>query len=369
MLRTRARRHRAALEAEPDQGSGRARDADQAIALAEHLQDQGDMLGAIEVLSRAARTTGDGRIMRRLVRFRFRAFKSLEHRTGTGARPVPADPFPTTTDRPPEVALHELHPDLVRGAIVHHGCLLVRNALAPERVEKAAAGLDRSLEALATVQEGGKDRWYDPLDPPGRNLERIRSWVQVHGGLWIGDSPPMLFEVLDAYESSGVLRAVADYLGERPALSLEKSTLRRMPKLDEPSTWHQDGAFMGNGARTLNVWVALSDCGTGTTAPGLDIIPRRFEEIFATGAPIAGSDLREGEDAVAHAIAPELTDQLTEVTPACRPTFSAGDALLFDEMMPHRTANGPEYPDVRKAIETWFFAPSTFPGGYVPLVC
>ena len=72
--------------------------------------------------------------------------------------------------------------------------------------------------------------------------------MQAYGGcLWMGDSPPMLFEVLDAYEQAGVLSAVTEYLGERPALSLEKSTLRRMPHTSDSSTWHQDGAFIGRG--------------------------------------------------------------------------------------------------------------------------
>ena len=41
-----------------------------------------------------------------------------------------------------------------------------------------------------------------------------------------------------------------------------------------------------------------------------------------------------------------------------RPTFRAGDALLFDEMMLHRTGADPSMPDTRYAIEMWFFAPS-----------
>ena len=273
-------------------------------------------------------------------------------------------------DRPPEVPREELDGEVVRSAIVHHGCLLVRNVLDEERVHAARTGIDRSIEALAVARAGGRDRWYDPLDPPGRKLEKLRTWVQAYGGcLWMGDSPPMLFEVLDAYEQAGVLSAVTEYLGERPALSLEKSTLRRMPHTSDSSTWHQDGAFIGRGAWTLNVWVALNDCGTGAAAPGLDVIPRRFEEILETGAPIAGGSLRDGDDEVGHAISPDLSARLISDTTAVRPAFKAGDGLLFDEMMPHRTGNGPEYTEDRYALESWFFAPLTFPGSYVPIVC
>jgi hypothetical protein len=41
---------------------------------------------------------------------------------------------------------------------------------------------------------------------------------------------------------------------------------------------------------------------------------------------------------------------------------------MFDELMLHATASGAELTRERYALESWFFAPSTFPGGYVPLV-
>ena len=43
--------------------------------------------------------------------------------------------------------------------------------------------------------------------------------------------------------------------------------------------------------------------------------------------------------------------------------------LLFDELAVHRTAADEGMPNVRYAIESWFFAPSAYPiGRSTPLV-
>ena len=48
---------------------------------------------------------------------------------------------------------------------------------------------------------------------------------------------------------------------------------------DVPGAWHQDGAFMGD-VRALNLWLSLSRC--GDESPGLDIVPRRLDQMVAT---------------------------------------------------------------------------------------
>jgi hypothetical protein len=42
--------------------------------------------------------------------------------------------------------------------------------------------------------------------------------------------------------------------------------------------------------------------------------------------------------------------------------------LLFDDLFLHRTAVDPAMTRDRYAIETWFFAPSAYPAGQIPLV-
>ena len=232
----------------PTAGGVAVADADRAIAEADRLQSEGDLLGAIDVLIRAGREKRDRRIERRLVRVRHRAFKTLPppDAAPADATVVPPDLFPDVYDRPPEVparssTARSCGARSCTTAACWSGTCSTRSACTPRgRASTGASKRSRSARA------GGRDRWYDPLDPPGRKLEKLRTWVQAYGGcLWMGDSPPMLFEVLDAYEQAGVLSAVTEYLGERPALSLEKSTLRRMPHTSDSSTWHQDGAFIG----------------------------------------------------------------------------------------------------------------------------
>ena len=57
--------------------------------------------------------------------------------------------------------------------------------------------------------------------------------------------------------------------------------LRRADASLHASTWHQDGAFLGEGIRTVDAWFALSRC--GRDAPGLEVIPVRLERVLPTG--------------------------------------------------------------------------------------
>ncbi len=122
-----------------------------------------------------------------------------------------------------------------------------------------------------------------------------------------------------------------------------------------PGAWHQDGSFMGE-VRSLNLWLSLSRC--GDVAPGLDLVPRRLEQLVATQTdeavlPIQVSQ-RNAEDAAGDAA-------------IVRPIFEPGDALFFDELFLHQTASDPSMPNPRYAIENWFFGGSAFPSDYAPV--
>ena len=105
------------------------------------------------------------------------------------------------------------------------------------------------------------------------------------------------------------------------------------------------------------MWVALSDC--GVDSPGIDLLPRRFDQIVETGTGGAIFDW---------AVGPAVVEHLAVDTPVVRPEFHAGDALLFDDLFLHRTGIEPTMTRPRYAIEAWFFAPSSYPAGQVPLV-
>jgi len=42
--------------------------------------------------------------------------------------------------------------------------------------------------------------------------------------------------------------------------------------------------------------------------------------------------------------------------------------LMFDEWILHRTSRLPGMSKLRYALESWFFAPSAFPGGRIPMM-
>ena len=180
----------------------------------------------------------------------------------------------------------------------------------------------------------------------------------VKGGhaVWAADSPRMMFELLETFDEAGIDRVIADYLGERPVLSMKKSVLRRVTP-DSGTSWHQDGAFLGEGLRTLNVWLALNRC--GDVAPGMDILPRRYDEIVPTGTEGAMFDW---------AVSISSSTSWRRAPKPSRPIFEPGDAVLFDHFCLHRTAVEPEMTEQRYATETWCFARSTYPDKTVPLV-
>jgi hypothetical protein len=162
--------------------------------------------------------------------------------------------------------------------------------------------------------------------------------------------------MLESFQSAGLDSVIASYLGERPAISAQKCTLRKATP-DVPGAWHQDGAFMGQ-VRSLNVWLSLSRC--GDVAPSMDIVPRRLNDFVPTGTEGTEIDYQ-----VSQAVAEEAAGEVGIV----RPIFDPGDALLFDELFLHQTGSDPAMPNARYAIESWFFGPSAFPERYVPIAC
>ena len=164
----------------------------------------------------------------------------------------------------------------------------------------------------------------------------------------------LTFEMFEMFSSAGVPKLVGDYLGERPLISLQKTTLRKAePQV--PGAWHQDGAFMGD-VRALNLWLSLSRC--GDESPGLDIVPRRLGHIVATATDEAVLDYQVSQAKAEDAAGDKRI---------ARPIFEPGDALFFDELFLHQTGSDPSMPKPRFAIESWFFGGSAFPGEYGPL--
>ena len=317
-------------------------------------------LARIDALMDRNRESASAETERELVRVRHEAFAELledapgptpngDGATGAAARIEQGIPVLDVAD---------LTPEAVRTAILGHGSVHVRGLLAPETTDRLAGGIDAAFDGYDNPgDDESPDPWYHPFAPSsGYNLGGGRKWNRDGGAIWAADSPRLLFELLDTYERAGLRKVIAGYLGERPAMSMNKSVLRRVPPDTQGADWHQDGAFLGSEIRSLNVWVALSDC--GRDAPGMDLVPKRLEEIAETGTEGANFDWSVSPAVVERVAAPEGT---------VRPEFKAGDALLFDHLNLHRTAADPSMTRDRYAIETWFFAPSVYPEKQVPL--
>jgi ectoine hydroxylase-related dioxygenase (phytanoyl-CoA dioxygenase family) len=168
----------------------------------------------------------------------------------------------------------------------------------------------------------------------------------------------MLYELFSLIDDAGVGSLMTEFLGERPYLAANKCTLRRVPRTQANGGWHQDGAFLGNAVGAFNLWLALSPC--GRESPSLDVVAHRFDSVLDPGED-AEFKWSLSHDAVLEAAAAADANVV-------RPDFEAGDALIFDHVLVHRTAAADTPVRDRYAIESWFFAPTAYPPGQLPLV-
>jgi hypothetical protein len=318
-----------------------------------------ELLAEIARLTEINRASRDRATERRLLQLRHRAAIGLVD--ADGAEPVYPEPdldrLPESEGLP-EVAAADLTPELLRAGIIRDGCVLVRGLVDRATALGFAAQIERAFAERNRISEGvaPAEGYYEEFQPDARFAADVpRPWVQVGGGLLGGDSPLLAFEMFELFEAAGLPSLINGYLGEPGLISLQKTTLRKA----EPAvggTWHQDGAFMGD-VRSVNLWLSLSRC--GDEAPGLDVVPRRLEQVVTVGG---GADVGF-EFGVTQEKAAELAGEKAII----RPIFEPGDALFFDHLFLHQTASDPAMPKVRFAIENWFFGASAFPADYAPL--
>lgn len=347
-------------------------------AQAEALAGQGRFLEAAELGAALNAQSRDPALERALVSWRRQAFFERQARQGAVADDVwpkaCLNPFPELIGAIPEASVADLSAELLGGAIVHHGCLLVRGLMDQGTVQNLVHGIDCAVAAAQAQMNGDKayhptDGWYWPTHLPSdpqserslplwRRLGGARKIMMQSHSVMLADSPRNFAQVVALLNRAGVKQIVGEYLGEAPAVSVKKSALRKVPPRDTPGDWHQDGAFLGaDKVRTINLWVALSDC--GERASGLDIIPRRFGHLAETATEGAYFHWSVG-----HAVAMREAGASGYVTP----NFAAGDALFFDQWLLHRTSGRPGFTESRYALENWMFAPSMFPMEWLPVV-
>jgi ectoine hydroxylase-related dioxygenase (phytanoyl-CoA dioxygenase family) len=235
--------------------------------------------------------------------------------------------------------------------LADHGCLLVRGLVRPDQVRLLKQDMDRAFDAQGAVVAGAPLEstrpWFTPFMSDGLQNSKYNGEVSVR----TVDSPRTFNDVMEVFADARVGALVAEFFGERPAMSVNKCALRRIPG-GPPRTpdFHQDGSFLGEDIRTLNVWLALTDC--GVDAPSLDVVPRRLAGVLPTGVNRAWQPWTVSKFTVA---------EVLHDPPVVRPVFEPGDALLFDHLLVHRTGTSEGMQEVRYAVENWFFAPSAYP--------
>ena len=106
----------------------------------------------------------------------------------------------------------------------------------------------------------------------------------------------------------------------------------------------------------MNLWLALSRC--GDEAPGLDIVPKRFDEMVPSGTDDAP---------LWYCVSDAVIAEVSADAPVIRPIFEPGDAMFFDDLFLHKTGSDPSMPNSRFALECWHFGATGFPGDYAPI--
>jgi hypothetical protein len=337
------------------------------VAEAQALAQGGRYREAIAMLSEHNRRQPTPQWERWLVEWRYLVYQAEP--------PQPRTTPPTAWDRMaptlskgasgvPEIGADQLNGQTLAAGILGHGALLVRGLVGAGAVAEMIDGIERAFEACSRWRTDGAPAepspWYSHVPVPDDNvmIQAGRPFVEEAGGVWTADSPRMLFQFLEVVQQTRVLDAITEYLGERPLLSVGKSTLRKVSAdLAMPGDWHQDGAFLGESIRSVNLWLCLSDC--GVEASGLDFVPRRVQRLLPTATH--GSYF-------SWSIGHGLVVEEAGADGYCSPIFRPGDAMLFDHYFVHRTSRPEAIAHPRYAIESWFFAPSAYPADNVPLL-
>lgn len=333
--------------------------ADAVMQRMENLAQNGSPREAIRFGLRQNKLLRSSAVSEAIVRLRNTAFER--------GLPSPSWP-PSCTDifhgreGIPEIEARQLDARTLGAAIRNRGSLIIRGLIPEGFAAEMRERIDKAMSVAGELRASGREwetgsPWYS-RNPATRDhpVVHARHFTEMgDGSVLAADSPETFERIIAQYERMGVFKAVEGYLGERPALSLGKTVLRRIP-VTNGTDWHQDGAFLGADIRVVNLWVTLSDC--GVDAPGLDVLAKRFTNVLETGTRGAKFNWSVG---------PGLVDDMQPETKVQTPVFRAGDAMMFDQLCLHRTGVRPGMTKMRYAIESWMFAPSAFPMDQFPL--
>jgi hypothetical protein len=333
---------------------------------AEELALAGNWKTALALLMEAYGRSPSAALERQMVDMRIRACRDMDCPTPDLPWPPPHSHLEANSSDLPELNPEALNRDTLRSGILGNGGLIVRGLMPRNIVDEMRGSIDRVLH----VRNGGETSPEDAASLYSRS-------AQVKGGptqffalgdkslsesasVWAVDSPQMASRIIQFYESIGLPELLHEYFSEPAVLSVKKWVLRRVaPENGGQAGWHQDGQFLGDDIRTVNLWVALTECGGDADAPGMEIVAGENNKIYETGSHGAPFDWTVGQG---------LVDEISQKSPVLCPRFSPGDALFFDHYNLHRTGFGNNHSQARYAIESWFFAASRAPVKQIPVL-
>ncbi len=319
---------------------------------------------AIKILTQATHKVNSSEIETRLRDIRHEAFFHQTFKSEFETWPPKISDRFANLEGIPEVARNQFRGEVLRDGVFTHGSIIVRNLLGESDVNLLRTGIQETYKHHDLHSSGSSAKetqpWFVPFVPSASHSTEVidRFWYRAGGAELAADSPRGLFNLIDCFERTGIIDVVTKYLGERPALSVRKTSLREIPfTLNTEVGWHQDGAFLGKGIRTMNLWIALTDC--GVDAPSMFMIPKRLNHIVPTGTGGALFDW---------SVSQQMIDEVCGAEGPTHLQFKAGDAIIFDELNMHRTSTLPEMTKNRFAVECWFFAPSCYPMDQLPIL-
>jgi len=252
----------------------------------------------------------------------------------------------------PVVSYCSLSYELLADAMSNHGTLIIKGGLKPSDVSALKAGVVSARAARESGCEGGGGRMHYSALQSGQNQGRSH---MIKRSVYLPEAPAVLTDFLSVLYDGKFKSLIRKYLLGAASFSVEKSVLRVAEPDDSDKwdfAWHQDGAFLGENIRSLNMWVALTDC--GVDAPSLDIVTNRYNEVLPTGTDRAFDSWALGPELVASEIEKNGYEHLI---------VEAGDVVLFDHLNVHRTGMLKGMTQDRYAIECWFFSEFGFPEG------
>ncbi len=227
----------------------------------------------------------------------------------------------------------------------------IRGSMTPEQVERFRAIVDRMVDIS---QEDAPEHNWCPLS------------------MFMSDERPRLADALvQEFLGTKAFAAALDALGGRVVVLMRHSIVRRrdVGVVADRSPWHLDVDFMGIEGEMLNVWIPLVDVGTGHS--GLTFIMDRDATARAWSAWLDWAG--EHWSSVKRTSAGDLIGdeaRLREIlgvepdTIARTPLLKAGDALLFNQAVLHRTQDPTGAPGPRHSIEMRLAAPDDLPQTY-----